>query len=121
MHLNTPQDHSRSSHCYCLFAFGSEYQGGFAGRGLNRQSCCWRIESRLRQIRTMLGGMLRIHLCPSHIGQVLRMPGDVSLDVFRFASLCITLTVPEVVGTENRVNSSLPLLLDPSSIAMMQS
>ena len=58
---------------------------------------------------------LKIHLCPSHIGQVLRLSGAVSLDMLRFASLRITLTVPEVVGTENGVNSNLPFLLDPSS------
>ena len=33
----------------------------------------------------------------------------------------ITLTVPEVAGTENRVTSNLPFLLDPTSIAKMQS
>ena len=31
--------------------------------------------------------MLKIHLCPLHIGQVLRLPGAVSLDVLHFASL----------------------------------
>ena len=66
-------------------------------------------------------GTLKIHLCLSHIGQVLRLPGAVSPDVLRFASLRITLTVPKVVGTENRVTSNLPFLLDPSSIAKMQS
>ena len=66
-------------------------------------------------------GTLRIHLCLSHIGQVLRLPDAVSPDVLRFASLRITLTVPKVVGTENRVTSNLPFLLDPSSIAKMQS
>ena len=54
-------------------------------------------------------------------GQVLRQPGAVSLDVLHNASLRITLTVPEVVGTENRVTSSLLFLIDPSSIAKMQS
>ena len=66
-------------------------------------------------------GTLTIHLCPSHIGQVLRLPGAVSLDVLRFASLRITLAVPEVVGTKNLVTSNLPFLVDPSSIAKMQS
>ena len=66
-------------------------------------------------------GTLKIHLCPSHIVQVLRLPGAVSPDVLHFASLRITLTVPEVVGTENWVNSNLPFLLDSSSIAKMQS
>ena len=66
-------------------------------------------------------GSLKIDLCPSHIGQVLRPPGAVSLDVLRFASLQITLTVPEVAGIENWVTSNLPLLLNPSSIAKMQS
>ena len=65
--------------------------------------------------------MLKIHLCPSHIGQVLKLPGAVSLDVLHNTSLQITLTVPEVVGTENEVTSNLPFLLDPSSIAKMQS
>ena len=45
-------------------------------------------------------GMLKIHLCPSHIGQVLRLSGAVSLDALHFESLRITLAVPEVVGTE---------------------
>ena len=66
-------------------------------------------------------GTLKIHLCSSHIGQVLRLPAAVSSDVLRFASLRITLTVPEAVGTESRVTSSLPFLLDSSSIAKMQS
>ena len=66
-------------------------------------------------------GTLKIHLCPSHIWQVLRLPGAVSPDVLRFASLLITLTVPEVVGTENWVTSNLPFLLDPSGITKMQS
>ena len=61
-------------------------------------------------------GTLRIHLCPSHIRHVLRLPGAVSPDVLRFASLRITLTIPEVGITENRVTSNLPFLLDPSSI-----
>ena len=42
-------------------------------------------------------------------------------DVLHNASLRIILTVPEVVGTENWVTSNLPFLLDPSSIAKMQS
>ena len=37
------------------------------------------------------------------------------------ASLQITLKVPEVVGTENRVTYNLPFLLDPSSITKRQS
>ena len=49
------------------------------------------------------------------------MPGAVSPDVLHFASIRLTLTVPEVVGTEVRVTSNLPFLLDPSSIAKMQS
>ena len=32
-------------------------------------------------------GILKIHLCPSHIGHVLRLSGAVSSDVLRFASL----------------------------------
>ena len=65
-------------------------------------------------------GTLKIHLCSSHIGHVLRLPGVVSTDVLRFASLRIKLTVPEVVGAENWVTSNLPSLLDPSSIAKIQ-
>ena len=66
-------------------------------------------------------GTLKIHLCPSHIVQVLRLPGAVSPDVLVSASLRITLTVLEVVGTENWVTSKLLFLLDPSTIAKMQS
>ena len=66
-------------------------------------------------------GTLKIHFCPSHVGQVLRLQGAVSPDVLHFASLQNTLTVPEVVGTENWVLSNLPFLLDLSSIAKMQS
>ena len=65
-------------------------------------------------------GTLKIHLCPSRIGQVLRLPGAVSPDVLRFASLLVTLTVSEVVGIENHVTSNLPFLLNPSSIAKLQ-
>ena len=66
-------------------------------------------------------GTLMIHLCSSPMEQVVRLPGAVSTDVLRFASLWITLTVPKVVGTENEVNSNLPFLLNPSSITKMQS
>ena len=66
-------------------------------------------------------GTLKIHLCPSHIGQVLRVPGAVSPDVLHNASLRITLTIPEMAGTENWVTSNLPSLLDPSSMAKIQS
>ena len=38
--------------------------------------------------------------------------GAVSLDLLHNASLWITLTVSEVVGTDNQVKSSLPSLLD---------
>ena len=55
---------------------------------------------RVAQLEAALG-TLKIHLCLSHIGQVLRLPGAVSPDVLLFASLRITLTVSEVVGTEN--------------------
>ena len=64
---------------------------------------------------------LTIHLFPSHIGQVLRVPGAVSPNGLRFAFFWMTLTVPEVVDTESWVTSNLPFLLDPSSIAKMQS
>ena len=46
---------------------------------------------------------------------------------FSCVTLCIspnfriTLTVPEVVGTENGVNSNLPFLLDPRSFTKMKS
>ena len=66
-------------------------------------------------------GTLMVHLCPSHIGQVLRLPGAVSLNVLHIASLRIKMTVLEVVDTENWVTSSLPFLLDLSIIAKMQS
>ena len=81
-------------------------------------------------LRPRLGGlvyhnnivcMLKIHLCPSHIGHVLRLPGAVRWMCF---ALCIppdTLTAPEVIGYENRVIFNLPFLLDPSSIIKMQS
>ena len=68
-----------------------------------------------------IAGTLKIHLCPSHIGHVLMLPGAVSPDVLLFASLRITLTVAEVVGTEKWVTSNLPFLLNSSSIAKMQS
>ena len=64
---------------------------------------------------------LKIHLWPSHIEKMLRLPGAVSLDALRIASLRITLTVPVVVDTENRVTSNLPFLLDPSSTVKTQS
>ena len=62
-------------------------------------------------------GTLKIHLCPSHIEQVLRLPGAVSSDMLHFASLLITLTVPDVVGTQSCVTSNLLFLLDLCSIA----
>ena len=65
-------------------------------------------------------GTLKTLLCPSPIGQVLKLPGAVSPDVLRFVPLWITLTVPEVVGTENWATSILTFLLDPSSITKMQ-
>ena len=37
------------------------------------------------------------------IGQGLRLPGAVSPDMLLFASLLITQTVPEVVGTEDHL------------------
>ena len=64
-------------------------------------------------------GTLMIHFWLSHIGQVLRLPGAASQDVFHNASLRITLTVLEVVGTKNWVTSNLLFLLDPSSITKM--
>ena len=82
---------------------------GFSDRNLNLKA------------HKKIVGMLKIHLGPSHIGHVLRLPGAVSPDVLHNVSLRIALTVSEVVGTENRVTSNLPFLLDPSSIAAMQS
>ena len=66
-------------------------------------------------------GILKVRLYPAHIGQVGSLSGAVSPGVLRFISLRNTLSVPEVVGTENWVNSSLPSLLNPSSIAQNQS
>ena len=68
-----------------------------------------------------IAGTLKTHLCPSHMAQVLRLPGAVNPDVLHSASLRITQTVPEVVDAENQVTSSLPFLLDPTSVAKMQS
>ena len=51
---------------------------------------------------------LKNHLCPLHLEQVLRLPDAVSLDLLHNASLLITLTVPEVVNTENWVTSTPP-------------
>ena len=53
-------------------------------------------------------GTLKNHLCCSHIRQVSRLPGAVSLDLLHNASVQITLTVQEVVDTENWVNSTPP-------------
>ena len=72
-------------------------------------------------------GMLRIHLSPSHLRfwyilrQVLKLPGAVRLDVLPNASLRITLTIPELVGTENEDTSNLPYMLDRSSMAKIYS
>ena len=46
---------------------------------------------------------LMIHLCPSHIEHVLRLPGAVIPDMLHDVSLRITQTVPEVVGTEDHL------------------
>ena len=51
---------------------------------------------------------LKKHLYPSHIRQVLRPLGAVSMDVLRNAFL----TAPEMVVTENWINS-VTYLLDP--------
>ena len=50
-------------------------------------------------------GMLKIHFCPPHTWHVLRLPGAVSPGVLHFAALRMTLTVPEVVDTENWVTT----------------
>ena len=62
---------------------------------------------------------LKVPLCPSLIGQVLRLPGGASPVGLHNASLRMTLTVPEMVGAENQVTSRLPFLLDPRRIAKM--
>ena len=98
--------------CWCLGC-----QVGAVGRGLDCQPCGWQINSQLGKIakkpsascypkkywdfrcpvyHNNIMGTLKICLCPSHIGQVLRLPGALSPDVLRFASLWITLTAPEV-------------------------
>ena len=54
--------------------------------------------------QNIIESMLNIHLCSSHIGQVLRLSGAVgavNTDMLPFAFLRITLTSSEVVGTEN--------------------
>ena len=114
-------------------------QGGTVRRGLSCRSRCWQIEFQLCQtderfppliagsfrsgpklggpvFHNAIVGTLKTHLCPPHIRQVLRLSGAVSLDMLYNALLRITLTVLEVVGTENRVTSNLPFLFDPSSI-----
>ena len=63
----------------------------------------------------------RINLCSLHIGQVLRLSGAASPDVLHFPSLPITLTVPDVLGTEDQVTYNLPFILDPCRIANIQS
>ena len=63
---------------------------------------------------------LKIHLYPTHIEKLLALPGAVRSDMLHNASLRITLTVPNVVGTENRVTSNLTFLLNTSSIARIQ-
>ena len=50
----------------------------------------------------------KIHFCALHIGQVLKLGGTVNPDVLHNAFLQITLTVPQVVNTENGVTSKLP-------------
>ena len=54
---------------------------------------------------------------PSHIG----LPGFVSLCMLYNASRQITLSVPDVVDTENWINSSLLFLLDSCSTTMTRS
>ena len=99
------------------------YEGG--GGGFVIQTPCPPYIQTLYVWRPRVPQKYRGHVkdphLPFHIGHVLRLPGAVSLDVLHNASLRITLTVPEVVDTENWVTSSLPFLLDPSSIAKMQS
>ena len=75
-----------------------------------------RLKLRGPVYRNNIVGTLWIHLSPSHIGQVLMLSGAVSPDVLHLASLQITLTVPEVVGTENGVNSNLPFRYSVTAI-----
>ena len=58
---------------------------------------------------------IKIYLCPGQLAHVSRLPR-----VEQYTFLWITLAVSEVVGTVNRVTSSLPFLLNPSCIAEMQ-
>ena len=71
-------------------------------------------------LRRRFGGPV-YHLCLLHIGQVLRLLGAVSPNLLHISSLWSTPTVPKVVGTKDQATSNLSLLLDPSSIAKMQS
>ena len=58
-------------------------------------------------------GKLKIHLWPSQIGQMLQLPGVVSLNVLHNASF----RVLDVVGTENLVAITLTVLFYPSVMA----
>ena len=58
-------------------------------------------------------GTLKIYLCLSHIGKHIAYFLVLSTRMCCALHPYITLTVPEVAGTENRVNSNLPFTLDP--------
>ena len=94
-----------TSNWHLQLSYFMEYlgcQGGVVGRGLGCQSQLSNKQKSLQKAfnpgsfgsRPKLGGpvvynnivgSLKIHLCPSYIGQVLRLPGAVSPDV----ALCI--------------------------------
>ena len=61
-------------------------------------------------------GLVKIHLCLSHFGQVLRLSGAVAPEVLLNTFLRITRTVPEVLSTENQITFNLSFLPDPGGI-----
>ena len=65
-------------------------------------------------------GTLKIHLCPSHVGQVKKRSDSVRLYVLQNAFLQVNLTVPEVVDIENRITFTLPYRLTQACIAELQ-
>ena len=62
--------------------------------------------------RNHIVGTLKILLCPLHITHWVKAAWCYQPDVLHKASHQIALKVPEVVGTENRVTSNPPFLLD---------
>ena len=105
-----------------LFAHFIKFHSRSVRRGLNSQPGCWRIKEKTAIVQPpaslqpfqalcttiILWYTSKIGLCHLHIGQVLRLPGSVSLDILHNVSLRITLTVPEVVDIYNWGTSSLP-------------